>query len=72
MSGQGEVQGVDEARKEIYAKGRQIYCIPPTSDALLQHTIRAQIRLAEFREQQPTPFRILLPSLNVWKLVNDE
>ena len=68
-----EVQGVDEARKVLFAKIRQIYCIPPTSDVHLQNTRRAHFqagriwgRAADPIQNPPSPFEF------GWKLVNDE
>ena len=36
-----ECKFVNEARKKLFANGRQIENIPPTQDALIQHTKRA-------------------------------
>ena len=68
-----EVQGVDEARKVLFAKGRQIDRIPPTSDALLQHTRRAHFQAGRIWGRAADPIQNPpSPSEFGWKLVNDE
>ena len=39
-----ECKFVNEARKKLFASGQQIENIPPTQDALIQHTKRAIYR----------------------------